>query len=132
MPHVGHLESAINIMGYLRLHHNYRLFLDPTYPVLDHLSFNDGAEWAAFYGDATEAIPLNMPEPRGKDIDPHLMCDRDHAGEKSTLRSCIGYLIFINMSLIAWLSKKQQTVERSVFGAEFAATKAGMDHLHGL
>ena len=36
MPRVGHLEAAINIMGYFRLHHNYRLFLDPTYPVLDH------------------------------------------------------------------------------------------------
>ena len=44
MPRVGHLEAAINIMGYLRLHHNSRLFLDPTYPVLDHSSFNDGAE----------------------------------------------------------------------------------------
>ena len=65
MPRVGHLEAAINIMGYLRLNHNSRLFLDPTYSVLDHSSFNDGAEWAEFYGDATKAILLNMPEPRG-------------------------------------------------------------------
>ena len=44
MPRVGHLEAAINIMGYLRLYHNSRLFLDPTYPVLDHSYFNDGEE----------------------------------------------------------------------------------------
>ena len=83
MPYVGHLEAVINIMGYLRLHYNYRLFLDPTYPVLDQSPFNDGAEWAEFYGDATKAIPLNMPKPRGKDIYLRLMCDSDHAGEKS-------------------------------------------------
>ena len=84
MPRVGHLEAAINIMGCLRLHHNSRLFLDPTYPVLDHSSFNDGAEWAEFYGDTTKAIPFNMPEPREKDIDLRLMCDSDHAGDKFT------------------------------------------------
>ena len=84
MPRVGHLEAAINIMGYLRLHHNSRLFLDPTYPVLDHSSFDDVAEWTEFYGDATKAIPLNMPGPRVKDIDLRLMCDSDHAGDKST------------------------------------------------
>ena len=110
MPRVGHLEAAINIMGYLRLHYNSRLFLDPTYPVLDHSSFNDGAEWAEFYGGATKAIKLNMPEPRGKHIDLRLMCDSDHAGGKSTRRSRTGYLIFINMALIAWLSKKQPAV----------------------
>ena len=33
---------------------------------------------------------------------------------------------------MAWLSKKQPTVERSVFGAEFAAMKSGMEHLRGL
>ena len=84
MPLVGHLEAAINIMGYLRLHHNSRLFLGPTYPVLDHSYFNDGAEWDELYGDATEAIPLNMPAPRWKDIDLRIMCDSDHAGDKST------------------------------------------------
>ena len=36
------------------------------------------------------------------------------------------------MALIAWLLKKQPTVEISVFGAEFAAMKAGMEHLRGL
>ena len=103
MPRVGHLEAAINIMGYLRLHHNFQLLLDPTYPVLYHSYFNDGAEWAEFYGEATKSIPLNMPEPRGTDIELCLLCDSDHAGGKSTHRSRTGYLIFINMALIAWL-----------------------------
>ena len=36
------------------------------------------------------------------------------------------------MALIAWLSKKQPTVESTVFSAEFIAMKAGMEHLRGL
>ena len=36
------------------------------------------------------------------------------------------------MALIAWLSKKHPTVERSVSGTKFAAMKAGMEHLRGL
>ena len=36
------------------------------------------------------------------------------------------------MALIAWLSKKQPTVESSVFGAQFDAMKARMEHLRGL
>ena len=88
--------------------------------------------WAEFYGDATEATPLNMLEPRGKDIEICLLCDSDHAGDKSTRRSRTGYLIFINMTLIAWLSKKQPTVESSVCGAEFVAMKDGMEHLRGI
>ena len=89
MPRVGHLEAAINIMGYLRLHHNSQLFLDPTYPVLDHSYFNDGAEWAELYGGATEAIPLNMPAPSWKDID---LRDSDHAGDKYPVRDRHVYL----------------------------------------
>ena len=80
MPRVGHLEAAINIMGYLRLHHNSRLLLEPTYPVLDHSPIDDGAECSAFYGGPTKAIPLNMTEPRGEYVDLRLMSDSDHAG----------------------------------------------------
>ena len=36
------------------------------------------------------------------------------------------------MVLIAWLLKKQLTVEISVFGAEFSAMKSGMEHLRGI
>ena len=34
--------------------------------------------------------------------------------------------------LVQWFSKKQSTVEASVFGAEFVPTKQGIDELRGL
>ena len=38
----------------------------------------------------------------------------------------------MNLALIAWLSKKQPTVESSVFGAEFVAMKHGIETLRGI
>ena len=119
-------------MAYLRDKHNSRLFFDPTYPELDLDSFNDGAAWKDFYGEISEAVPPNAPEPRGKPIDLRMYCDSDHAGDKETRRSRTGYMIFMNLALIAWLSKKQPTVESSVFGAEFVAMKHGIETLRGI
>ena len=36
------------------------------------------------------------------------------------------------MSLVDWLSKKQPTIETSVFGAEFVALKHVMEALRGI
>ena len=52
-------------------------------------------------------------------------------GEK-TRRSQSGFFVFINRALIQWLSKKQATIETSVFGAKFVAMKLGMESLRGL
>jgi hypothetical protein len=61
-----------------------------------------------------------------------MMVDSDHAGEKRTRRSRTGFLIYCNMALIIWLSKRQPTIETSVFGAEFVAMKHGIETLRGL
>ena len=36
-------------------------------------------DWTAFYGDVEEAIPVDMSELLGKDVDVRMMCDSDHA-----------------------------------------------------
>jgi len=89
-------------------------------------------EWQDFYRDAVEAIPPNAPKPRGKEVDLRMMVDSDHAGDKITRRSRSGYMIFVNMALVQWLSQKQSTVESAVFGAEFVAMKQGVECLRGL
>ena len=85
-----------------------------------------------FYGDVQDAIPHDMLEPLGKDLDIQMLCNCNHAGEKRTRRSHTGLLLFCNMALINWISKKQATIETSVFGAEFVATKHGIEKLRGL
>ena len=91
------------------------------------------SNWTEFYGNIEEVIPADMPEPLGKDIDVRMMCDGAQAGDRRTRCSRTGFLIFCNMALIDWVSKKQATIETSVlFGAEFVAMKHGIEKLRGL
>jgi hypothetical protein len=130
-PRAGYLEAAIHIIGYLREKHNTRFIFDPTYPKINENDFPQ-FDWAEFYGNLTEAIPTDMPKPLGKEVEIRMMVDSDHAGDKRTRRSCTGFLIYCNMALIVWLSKRQPTIETSVFGAKFVAMKHGIETLRGL
>jgi hypothetical protein len=118
-------------MSYLSHKHNTRLIFKPTYPKIDVGQFPQ-FNWAKFYGDVEEAIPVDMPVPLGKNVDIRMMCESDHAGDKRTRCSCTGFLIFCNMALIDWVSKKQAIIETSVFGAELVAMKRGIEKLQGL
>lgn len=131
MPRRGHFEALLHVFGYLEKKHNSRVVFDPTYPDIDMRSFQEH-DWKTFYGDVKESIPPNAPEPRGKDVDLRLFVDSDHAGDKLTRRSRTGFLIYLNSAPIVWYSKKQATIETSVFGAEFVAMKHGIEALRGL
>ena len=41
-------------------------------------------------------------------------------------------MIYMNMAMINWYSKKQSTIETAVFGAEFVAMKTGIENLRGV
>jgi hypothetical protein len=64
--------------------------------------------------------------------DIRLFVDADFAGDQLTRRSRSGYFVFLNGAPIDWLSKKQATIETSVFGAEFVAQKLGIERCRGL
>jgi hypothetical protein len=113
-PREGHLDAALYVMGYLRLKYNSQLVFDPTYPLIDDSTFQHH-DWEEFYGDVKEAIPMNAPPPLRKEVDLRMMVNSNHAGDKTTRRLRTGFLIFLNMLLINWLSQKQPTIESSVF-----------------
>ena len=77
-------------------------------------------------------IPVNAPEPQGKEVDICMFVDSDHAGDKVSCRLRSGFLIYMKTALVQWFTKKQSTVETSVFGTEFVAMKQGIDALQGL
>ena len=109
LPKEGKLEVFLNIVSYLRVKHNSRLYLDPTYPEIDYASCNRH-KWVDFYCKVKESIPLNIPESRVKDVDFKMYVDSDHARDKSPLRSRTGFLIYRSMDLLQWLSKKKTTI----------------------
>ena len=61
-----------------------------------------------------------------------MMVDSDHVGCVADRRSRTGYMIYVQMDLIDWLSKKHATFEKSVFGSEFVAMKYGVETLRRL
>jgi hypothetical protein len=131
MPRECHLDALFHLFNYLEKRHNAWIVFDPCYPTINMTSFKE-CDWSSFYGNVQKAIPPNAPEPCGKDIDLRMFVDSDHAGDKPTLRSRTGFIIFLNMASIVWFSKKQATIETSVFGAEFVAMKQGVECLRGL
>ena len=64
MPREGHLEAVFRTFAYLKKKHNSRMVFDPSIPTIDMSTFKV-CDWKNFYGDVKEAIPLDMPEPRG-------------------------------------------------------------------
>jgi hypothetical protein len=120
------LEAVFYLFAYLRKKQNGVIVLDPTYPDIDLRQFNDGVDWKNIYGDIKEAIPPDAPEPRGKTLITRLFVDSDHAGDVLIRQSRTGFIIYLNNAPVIWYSKRQGTVETSVFGAELVAMKVGM------
>ena len=61
-----------------------------------------------------------------------MFIDSDHAGDNQTSRSRTGFIIYMNMSLISSYSKKQSTIETSVFGTVFVSMKVGIETVHAI
>jgi hypothetical protein len=89
-------------------------------------------DWKSMYGDVKEMIPSDAHGPRGKEGDLRLFVEYDHVGEKFTRRSRSRFVIYLSMAPIVWFSKRQPTVESSVFGAEFVSMKNGIETCRGL
>ena len=75
---------------------------------------------------------MNAPEHQGQEVDIIMFVDSDHEGDKVSHRSRSSFLKYMSTTHMQWFSKKQSTVETSVFGAEFIAIKQSIDALRGL
>ena len=131
MPCRGHLEAVYSIFACLKKHEKSAIVFDDHIPHVDELIFTP-VDWNDFYPDAQEAIPPNMPEPRGNPVKVFCFVDADHAGNLLTRRSHTGILIFLNNSPILWYSKRQNTVESSTFASELIALRIAVEQIEAL
>jgi hypothetical protein len=131
LPREGRLGAFFHVFSYLGLHHNARVVFDPTYPAVYMGTFIK-TYWKSMYGDVKEMTPSDAPIPRGKEVDLRLCVDSDHAGEQFTRCSRTGFVIYLNMAPIVLFSKRQPTVESTVFGAKFVAMKNDIETCRGL
>ena len=131
MPRRGHLEAVYSIFAYLKKHDRSTIVFDDRTPFIDELRFIP-VDWTDFYPDAAEAIPPNMPEPKGNPVKVSCFVDADHAGNVLTRRSHTGILIFLNNAPISWYSKRQNTVESSTFASELIALRIAVEQIEAL
>ena len=125
-PRMGHLDTALHVVSYLKMKHNACMVYDPSYPKINMSDFKTN-DWIEFYGPVKEPVQLNAPLPTGKPVDLLMYVDSDFASDKLSWRSRTGVFVFLNSALIQWVLKQQLTIETSVFGAKFVAMKHGVD-----
>ena len=89
-------------------------------------------EWKYFYPDAQEIIPRNMQEALGKYVVINAYVYDNHAGKIANRRSHSGIIIYDNNAPIIRYSKRQNTVEDSIFGLEFVALRISTDMIEAL
>ena len=131
MPRDGHLQQLYRIFGYLKLYPKRKIAFDPQHPAINERMFRK-CDWTDFYRDVKEAVPGDMPAPRGNPMSTHCFVDASHGSDRATRRSQTGILIFCNRAPIIWFSKRQNTVEASTFGSEFQAMKNAVELVEAL
>ena len=133
-PREGHMEAVYHIFAFLKTHPRLNIVLDPRPVPLDENAFSNVelSVWRDFYGDMAEELPPKMPAPLGNTLDITGFVDSDHAGNVVTRRSHTGIINFLNNAPVIWFSKKQNTVESSLFGSEFVALRIARDLIVGL
>ena len=131
MPREGHLQQLYRMFGYLKAYPKRKIAFDFQHPKISERMFKE-YDWCDFYRDATEAIPSDMPKPRGNPMTTHCFVDASHGSDRATRRSQTGILLFCNKAPIVWHSKRQNTVEASTFGSEFQAMKNAIELIEAM
>ena len=116
LPHEGHSKELFHIFAYLRKYHNYEMVFNPSNPVVDERQFEEKDWTASEFGSHTEEyLPENIPMLRGFGFVMRAYVEDDHAGDSITRRSRTGFLAYLNMAPVYWMSKKQTSVDTSSF-----------------
>jgi hypothetical protein len=134
-PREGHLIAMKRVFGYLRMFPKGELMINPK--PFDHPKPKPPEEsWKEYYPDAEEELPPDRPEPIARKAQITIYVDADHAHDTVTRRSVTGIMVFVNQTLVKYVSKRQKTVETSSYGSELVAarmaTELAMEYRYSL
>ena len=129
MPQVGHLECAKRLCGYLAKMKHAAIHVrteEPDYSDIPEFEY----DWSkSVYGDVTELLPTDAPEPLGKFVTLSHFFDANLMHDIVTGRSVTGILHLVNKTPFEWFSKKQPTVETATYGSEFVAGRTCVEQI---
>jgi hypothetical protein len=133
-PREGHYKAMRAVLGYLKTNPNGKIVFDPT--KLRRLATATSSDeeyfkpWENKYPGLSEDLPPDLlPETKGASTTLSCYVDADHARDQVTRRSVTGMIIFMGSTPIVWMSKRQNTVETSTYGAEMVAARIATERV---
>ena len=128
-PRIGHLERLKKIVGYLANfpHGTLRSRLhEPDYSSLPHKEY----DWQrTVYGGASEEIPHDIPEAKGKHVTTTTYVEANLRHDQVTGKAVTACLHIVNATPSHWYTKRQATVETATYGSEFVAARIATDQI---
>jgi hypothetical protein len=128
LPRRGHLDRAKRVCCYLAQMKQSIIRFRMEEPDYSDLPTQDYDWERSVYGNVTEDIPSDAPEPLGKFVTLTHYVDANLYHCMLTDRSVTGVVHLLNQCPIDWFSKKQATVERRDCYIRFRVCRSS--HLH--
>jgi len=130
-PRHGHLECVKRIYGFLRKYKHGAIRVRTGMPPdMEETSSEQEDDWEySVYGNVTELLPTDAPEPLGKPVQITTFEDANLYHDLLTGRAVTGILHFLNGTPIDWYSKRQDTVETATYGSEFVAARIATEQI---
>ena len=129
LPRIRHMARVKRVYGYLAKMKDGVIRIrtgEPDYSALPDQHF----DWdRSVYGNVSEMLPHDAPEPLGKYVTLTHYFDANLYHDIITGRSVTGILHLINKMPLDWYAKKQATVETATYGSEFVAARTCVDQI---
>jgi hypothetical protein len=128
-PCHGHLERVKRMVGYLSKFRFAELRILTDEPDFSDIEVAE-YDWSkSVYGNTSEAVPKDAPEPLGKPVTMTHYQDVNLYHDIITGRSVTAILHFLNKFPIDWYSKKQATVKTATYGSEYISARTCVDQI---
>jgi hypothetical protein len=128
-PRHGHLERVKCMVGYLSkfCFAELRILTDePNFSDIEVAKY----DWSkSVYGDASEAVPKDAPEPLGKPVTMSHYQDANLYHDIIAGQSVTAILHFLNKFPIDWYSKKQATVKTATYGSKYISARTCVNQI---
>lgn len=121
-PREGHLEMLLRVFGYLKKFRNKWIQFNPGKFKVEKANILQ-ADFLEKYSDATEDVEPGLPEPLGTPMQTSICTDSDHAHDVVTRRSITGVLVYVGLTPVSSVSRRQTAIASSTYEAEFMAMR---------
>ena len=128
LPRRGHLNRLKRICGYLVKMKSGTLRFQVHEPDYSDLPVKQ-YDWSSVYGEVSELLPDDVPEPLGKSVTLTHYVDANLFHNALMGRSVTGILHMLSATPLDWYSKKQATVETATYGSEFVAARICVEQI---